>query len=227
MQFSIRNLYYVVWLQKNHMESLRSGVEPFILCAEFLNVGISKIAVMATLTVNLLHPCNVSPSRSSFPFLSGGPVGGDRLSGLITEVQAERGMSSGVCPLSWQAGVGALLALQRRSSVAFCAELWSAACPGTWVLGMEVLSSRWRDPFPESRASSGTGCWGKTTRNNALLFMHSWNSLTTCRGEWSIPLGYLVLCLSLAVETRAWPLLQVLCVLREVRWERVCVVFSL
>lgn len=83
MQFSIRNLYCVVWLQKNHMESLRSGVEPFILCAEFLNVDISKIAVMATLTVNLLHPCNVSPSCSSFPFLSGGPVWGDKRSGLI------------------------------------------------------------------------------------------------------------------------------------------------
>lgn len=39
-----------------------SGVEPFILCAEFLNVDISKIAVMATLTVNLLSPCNVIPS---------------------------------------------------------------------------------------------------------------------------------------------------------------------
>ena len=37
------------------MESLMSGVEPFILCAEFLNVDISKIAVMSTLTVNLLY----------------------------------------------------------------------------------------------------------------------------------------------------------------------------
>lgn len=35
------------------MESLTSGVEPFILCAEFLNVDVSKIAVMAALTVNL------------------------------------------------------------------------------------------------------------------------------------------------------------------------------
>lgn len=70
MQFFIRNLYYVIWLQKNHMESLKSGVEPFILCAEFLNVGISKITVMATLTVNLLYPCNGIPSWSPFSFLS-------------------------------------------------------------------------------------------------------------------------------------------------------------
>lgn len=53
MQLSIRNLCYVVRLQKNRMESLTSGVEPFILCAEFLNVDVSKIAVMAALTVNL------------------------------------------------------------------------------------------------------------------------------------------------------------------------------
>lgn len=52
------------------MESLISGVEPFIPCAEFLNVDISKIAVMAALTVNLLHPCNVIPSCSSLPFVS-------------------------------------------------------------------------------------------------------------------------------------------------------------
>lgn len=62
MRFSIRNLYYAIWLQKNHMESLMAGVEPFILCAEFLNVDISKIAVMAALTVhppylgNMIHP---------------------------------------------------------------------------------------------------------------------------------------------------------------------------
>lgn len=51
------------------MESLRSGVEPFILCAEFLNVDISKIAVMAALTVNLRSPCNVILTCSSFPCL--------------------------------------------------------------------------------------------------------------------------------------------------------------
>lgn len=44
------------------MESLMSGVEPFILCAEFLNVRISKIAVMAALTVNLWCSCNLIPS---------------------------------------------------------------------------------------------------------------------------------------------------------------------
>lgn len=74
MQFSIRNLYYVVWLQKNHMESLTSGVEPFILCAEFLNVDISKIAVMATLTVNLLSPCNVISSVALFHFRARRPA---------------------------------------------------------------------------------------------------------------------------------------------------------
>lgn len=50
------------------MESLMSGVEPFILCAEFLNVCISKIAVMAALTVNLRCPRNLILSCLVAPF---------------------------------------------------------------------------------------------------------------------------------------------------------------
>ena len=135
MQFSIRNLCYVVWLQRNHMGSLRSGVEPFILCAEFSNVDISKIAVMATLTVNLLHPCNVSLSRSSFSFCSRGPAFKDKLSGLLERSRQEGEWAqilSSFLP-RWEgsylslAGRQALSALQDWSSVAFHAELWSVA----------------------------------------------------------------------------------------------------
>lgn len=71
------------------MGSLRSGVEPFILCAEFSNVDISRIAIMVTLTVDLLHPCNVSLSRSSFSFCSRGPAFRDRLSELLERSRQE------------------------------------------------------------------------------------------------------------------------------------------
>lgn len=77
------------------MESLTSGVEPFILCAEFLNVGISKIAVMAALTVNLWCPCNTIPFRSSFHVLARRPAPGYWHSRLIQRGRQEGDHSSG------------------------------------------------------------------------------------------------------------------------------------
>lgn len=84
------------------MESLTSGVEPFILCAEFLNVDISKIAVMATLTVNLLYPCNVISSVALFHFSARRPALG--YGGVL--VNAERSRQEEGLSLSSRGGMG-------------------------------------------------------------------------------------------------------------------------
>jgi heme/copper-type cytochrome/quinol oxidase subunit 1 len=73
MQFSIRNLYYVAWFQRDHVESLRSGVEPFILCWVF-ECGHFQIAVIAALTVNL-RLCNTIWPVAFFHVLVKGPYG--------------------------------------------------------------------------------------------------------------------------------------------------------
>lgn len=83
------------------MESLTSGVEPFILCAEFLNVDISKIAVMATLTVNLLYPCNVISSVALFHFSARRPALGY---GVL--VNSERSRQEEGLSLSSRGGMG-------------------------------------------------------------------------------------------------------------------------
>lgn len=203
MQFSIRNLCCVVWLQRSHMGSLRSGVEPFILCAEFSNVDISKIAVMATLTVHLLHPCNLSLSCRSFSFCSQGPAFGDKLSGLIEGSRQEGGRTQE--PFLFPAGMGGELSQPCReaSSLSLAGPKlrglsWrtvvSGRPQGHEVLGMEMLISGWRLSLPWSPPSGGTGHWGKPNRNNTLLPLHAQLGLTTWRERrMKFPLGCLVL----------------------------------
>lgn len=84
------------------MESLTSGVEPFILCAEFSNVDISKIAVMAALTVNLLYPCNVISSVALFHFSARRPALGYH--GVL--VNAERSRQEEGLSLPSRGGMG-------------------------------------------------------------------------------------------------------------------------
>lgn len=144
MQFSIRNLYYVVWLQKNHMESLTSGVEPFILCAEFLNVDISKIAVMATLTVNLLSPCNVISSVALFHFRARPALGYWR-PWLMQRGAGRERVELRSLSLSSRGGMGPRASL--CWSLVFCyAELWLVP-GGRKVLGMKMVISRCRHFF--------------------------------------------------------------------------------
>ena len=206
MQFSVRNLCYVVWLQRNHMGSLRSGVEPFILCAEFSNVDISKIAVMATLTVNLLHPCNVSLSRSSFSFCSRGPAFRDKLSGLIerSRQEGERAQEPILAPARMGGELSQPCREARSVSLAglklsglSCSTVVSGRPQGHEVLGMEMLISGGRLSLPWSPPSRGTGHWGKSNRNNTLLSLHMQLGLLPHgkRGEWSFPWG--VWCLTL------------------------------
>ena len=236
MQFSIRNLCYAVWLQRNHVGSLRSGVEPFILCAEFSSVDVSKIAVVATLTVNLLHPCNVSLSRRSFSFGSQGPAFGDKLSGLI-EGSRQEGKSLFSFLLGWEgsylslAGRRALLALQGRSSLAFRAELWSVAgrrATKCWEWRCLSVDGGFPCPGALLPGGQGTGVNG-TEITRFFLCTHSWDLLHGERGEWSFPWGVWYLTLrKLGHRDGAWPLRQVVCALREECFRgRVCVAFSL
>lgn len=204
-----------------------SGVEPFILCAEFLNVDISKIAVMAALTVNLLSPCNVIPSCSSFPFLSQKASFRLLAFGLIQRNRQEEGRAGK--PLSfmtgWDGDSGA--ALWCRTVVG---GLGAGKC---WEWRRSPVD---RHFLPWSSASSDKkGIRVRLKEITMLVFTHSGSSLCPCNRRMRFPLLQnrplapgVGLCINLAMETRAvMATTSCVCVWRSALSFQRCVAFSL